>query len=152
MRARFLPLILLATLLAPAPEIRADAAQPKLPTVLLTIGGKPVTAEVADEDAERERGLMFRKTMGANDGMLFVFARPTQAAFWMRNTTIPLSVAYISLSGVILEIHDLNPLDERPISSDFDTIAYALEMPRGWFEKAGVLAGDSIAGLPPITR
>jgi uncharacterized membrane protein (UPF0127 family) len=152
MRARFLPLILLATLVAPAAETRADAAQPKLPTVLLTIGGKSVNAEVADEDGERERGLMFRKTMGENDGMLFVFDRPTQASFWMRNTTIPLSVAYISISGIILEIHDLNPLDERPVSSAFDTIAYALEMPRGWFEKGGVLSGDSIAGLPPIAR
>jgi uncharacterized protein len=77
--------------------------------------------------------------------------KPDRAAFWMKNTTLALSVAYINSSGVIVEIHDLQPLDETPVPSAFANIAYALEMKQGWFEENGVLAGDRIEGLPSLT-
>ena len=83
--------------------------------------------------------------------MLFVMPRPERASFWMKNTTLPLSVAYINPDGVIVEIHDLEPLDEKPVPSAFPNIAYALEMKQGWFAENGILAGDRIRGLPPLT-
>jgi uncharacterized membrane protein (UPF0127 family) len=76
---------------------------------------------------------------------------PDRAAFWMKNTTLPLSVAYVNQSGVILEIHDLEPLSEKPVPSAFPSIAYALEMEQGWFSKNRILAGDRIKGLPSLT-
>jgi uncharacterized protein len=128
-----------------------ETAQVSLPAITLGVGGKAVTAEVADEPREREMGLMFRKQLAPDSGMLFVMPGPEHAAFWMKNTTLPLSVAYISEAGLILEIHDLQPLDERPVPSTFSNIAYALEMEQGWFAKNRILAGDRIKGLPALT-
>ena len=127
-----------------------DSAQVALPAVTLSVGGKAVSAEVADEPAERAAGLMFRKDLAPDCGMLFVMREPDRAAFWMKNTTLPLSVAYINQSGLILEIHDLDPLNEKPVPSAFANIAYALEMEKGWFAKNRILAGDRIRGLPPL--
>ena len=93
-------------------------------------------------------GLMFRDRLASNAGMLFVMPKPERASFWMKNTTLPLSIAYINPAGVILEIHDLQPLDERPVPSAFPNIGYALEMEQGWFSENGILAGDRIQGLP----
>jgi len=125
-----------------------DAAQPTLPTTPLQVNGKVITAEVADDAKECEAGLMFRKELAKDSGMLFVLPGPERATFWMKNTLIPLSVAYINAQGVILEIHDMKPLDETPIPSAFSTISYALEMTKGWFADHGVLAGDRLEGLP----
>ena len=94
------------------------------------------------------RDLMFRDRLAPNAGMLFVMPKPERASFWMKNTTLPLSVAYINPAGVIVEIHDLEPLDEKPVPSAFPNIAYALEMEQGWFSANGILAGDRIQGLP----
>jgi uncharacterized protein len=127
-----------------------DAAQVALPAITLNVAGKAVTAEVADEPRERATGLMFRKNLAPGSGMLFVMREPERAAFWMKNTTLPLSVAYINQSGMILEIHDLEPLNEKPVPSAFSSIAYALEMEQGWFAKNRILAGDRIKGLPPL--
>jgi uncharacterized membrane protein (UPF0127 family) len=128
-----------------------ETAQLALPAITISVGGKAVTAEVADEPQERVTGLMFRKNLASDSGMLFVMPEPEHAAFWMKNTTLPLSVAYINESGLILEIHDLRPLDEKPVPSTFSNIAYALEMEQGWFAKNRILAGDRIKGLPPLT-
>ena len=128
-----------------------ETAQLALPAITISVGGKAVTAEVADEPQERVTGLMFRKNLASDSGMLFVMPEPEHAAFWMKNTTLPLSVAYINESGLILEIHDLRPLNEKPVPSAFSNIAYALEMEQGWFARNGILAGDRIKGLPPLT-
>jgi len=125
------------------------AAQPTLPSIKLDVDGKTITAEVADNSTERQTGLMFREKLAPNSGMLFVMPSREQAVFWMKNTKIPLSVAYLNASGTILEIHSLKPLDETPVPSAFPTIAYALEMDEGWFEKNGVYPGDRMLGLPP---
>jgi len=125
--------------------------QPKLPTISLGVGEKTLTTEVADDEPERETGMMFRKSMADGTAMLFVLEAPQHAAFWMRNTLIPLSVAYLNASGMILEIHDLKPKDETPVNSQFDTIAYAIEVPQGWFAKNGILPGVLVKGLPPLT-
>lgn len=128
-----------------------ETAQVPLQAITLSVGGKAVTAEVADEPQERVTGLMFRKNLAPDSGMLFVMPEPEHAAFWMKNTTLPLSVAYINQSGTILEIHDLQPLNEKPVPSAFSNIAYALEMEQGWFARNRILAGDRIKGLPALT-
>lgn len=142
--------LLAALFLSSVPLLAQDAAQPTLPTTMLTVGSKSVTAEVADDNKERMTGLMFRKELKPDSGMLFVMPRPDKASFWMRNTVIPLSIAYISPDGQIMEIHEMKALDETPVPSHFANIAYALEMEKGWFSKSGVLQGDLIRGLPPL--
>lgn len=126
--------------------------QPKLPTITLSVGDKTLATEVADDEAEREKGMMFRKEMPDGTAMLFVLDAPQKPAFWMRNTFIPLSVAYVNTFGMIMEIHDLQPKDERPVSADFDSILYAIEVPQGWFSKNGILAGSMVKGLPQRAR
>lgn len=126
--------------------------QPRLPEVSLHIGDATLRAEVADEEHERIAGLMYRSELTEGRGMLFVFPVPQPFGFWMRNTTIPLSIAYINAAGVIREIHDLQPLDEVPVESTFRDLVYALEVPQGWFSRKKILPGDKILGLPsPLT-
>lgn len=131
-----------------AASLRAEGPQPPLPERVLSIGVATVRAEVADSDAERAVGLMGREKLEDGRGMLFVFAAPQPMGFWMQNTTIPLSIAYINASGVIREIHDLEPLDETPVRSAFPDLLYALEVPQGWFQRNKILPGDRVAGLP----
>lgn len=123
-------------------------AQPELPKIVLTIGDVTMTAEVADDPDEKTVGLMGRKELEEGDGMLFVFSQPQPMGFWMKDTLIPLSIAYINGEGIIREIHDMQPLDENGVSSVFQDLVYALEVPQGWFAKNGVLAGDKVTGLP----
>jgi uncharacterized membrane protein (UPF0127 family) len=122
--------------------------QETLPTVKLRIGALTVEAEVADETDERTLGLMGREELAEGKGMLFVFREPQAMSFWMRDTLVPLSIAYINAAGVIREIHELQPLDETPARSAFRDLLYALEVPQGWFHKNKILPGDRILGLP----
>ncbi|CAN5405326.1 DUF192 domain-containing protein [soil metagenome] len=140
--------IFIASLLLATTAFGQQEAQPTLPITSLTVKDKSIAAEVADDNKERMTGLMFRKKLEPDSGMLFVMPRVEHASFWMRNTLIPLSVAYISPEGEILEIHDMKPLDESPIPSHFNNIAYALEMDQGWFSKNGILPSDRLVGLP----
>ena len=119
-----------------------------LPTITLRIGAATVEAEVADEPDERTMGLMGREELADGKGMLFVFREPQAMSFWMRDTLVPLSIAYINAAGVIREIHDLKPLDETPARSAFRDLLYALEVPQGWFHKNKILPGDRVLGLP----
>jgi uncharacterized membrane protein (UPF0127 family) len=119
-----------------------------LPTVTLRIGTVSVEAEVADEIDERTIGLMGREELADGKGMLFVFREPQAMNFWMRDTLVPLSIAYINAAGVIREIHELKPLDETAARSAFRDLVYALEVPQGWFQRNKILPGDRILGLP----
>lgn len=127
----------------------AGSPQGPLPVRVLGIGKTSVRAEVADTPAARQAGLMHRNRLADGDGMLFVFPAPQPMNFWMRDTSIPLSIAYINASGVIREIHDMQPLDETPVQSFFGDLVYALEVPQGWFGRNGILPGDIVSGLPP---
>lgn len=118
-----------------------------LPTIPLQVDGVPVKVEVADHDAEREKGLMYRDALQAGEGMLFVYPDERQRGFWMRNTKIPLSIAYIDASGQIVHTADMDPFDESIVPSRLPAM-YALEMSRGWFLAHGVGAGDRVTGLP----
>lgn len=123
--------------------------QDPLPAVTLLVGQATLKAEVADEPGERETGLMGRPELSDGEAMLFVFPAPQAMSFWMHDTLVPLSVAYINAAGVIREIHDMKPLDETPASSAFRDLVYALEVPQGWFQKNNILPGDRVVGLPP---
>lgn len=111
----------------------------------LTIRFFQVTAEVARTPAERARGLMGRQSLALNHGMLFVFEQADTQCFWMRNTPLPLTIAFINNEGKIVNIADMQPLsDDSHCSSQ--PVRYALEMEQGWFKKRGVLVGDVVAG------
>lgn len=130
-----------------APADPYAQAQPPLPTTPLTIGDVKVVAEVADSRMERGVGLMHRTTLDAGTGMLFVYPQERRLSFWMRNTTLPLSIAFIDKRGTIVRISDMRPLDETHVPSDWPAL-YALEVPQGWFGMVGVSVGDKVAGLP----
>jgi uncharacterized membrane protein (UPF0127 family) len=102
-----------------------------------------VKAEIARTQDERSRGLMFRKHVGEGEGMFFVFERDEVLSFWMKNTVIPLSLAFIASDGRIVEIRDLRPNDLNTVKSS-RSVRYALEVPQGWFSRAGVQPGDVV--------
>ncbi len=128
----------------------APAPQTNLPKATLTLGTNTLIAQIAADDASRERGLMSRTNLSENEGMIFLFPQPRPVSFWMKDTPVPLSIAYVDPSGRILEIHDLKPLDETPVPSASERVAYALEVAQGWFRRHGVLAGDTLSGLPSL--
>jgi len=112
-------------------------------------GGKlTLTAEIARSQAQHQQGLMHRKELKDGDGMLFVFDRDEVLSFWMKNTLVPLSIAYIASDGRILEIYDMEPGNLDPVRSS-RSARYALEVPQGWFGRAGITVGDrlDLAGL-----
>ena len=135
----------------PLPCPAQSGPQPTLPAIELRIGTKKITAEVADETHERSAGLMFRKSLASDSGMLFVMDDSGPVGFWMKNTEVPLTIAYIDPAGVIKELHDLQPRNEKPVPSRFPNIAYALEMPQGWFTKNNIWPGERLEGLPKPT-
>jgi uncharacterized protein len=129
---------------APVAEEPAGRPQPKLATIKLWLGAQEVVAEQARSEAEIQTGMMFRQEMAENEGMLFVFPGPHRASFWMRNTLLPLTCAYIDSQGKILEIRDMKPRDETPIEAASDKVQYVLEMKHGWFERNHVSTGTVV--------
>lgn len=119
----------------------------ELPTVTLTIGSQKLVAELATKPDQREVGLMNRFSLKPDHGMLFVFERPQPLAFWMRNTYIPLSIAFIAADGRILNIEDMQPQTDDAHWSKGAAL-YALEMKKGWFAERGVVPGANVFGLP----
>lgn len=120
-------------------------------TYPLKIKGHQIRAEVANTDDARRQGLMFRKQLGENNGMLFIYERPGVQAMWMKNTLIPLSVAFIDKAGRILNIEDMAPQTEDPHASEGEAW-YSLEMNQGWFQKRGLKKGDRFEGLEAIPK
>ena len=138
-------LLLLSVLLA-----RGALAQ-ELPVVQLNAGMYLIRAEVAADFGSRAQGLMYRKAMPSNAGMLFVFEQPGEQCMWMKNTLIPLSVAFMDEEGRIINIEEMAPqtLDShcarRPAR-------YALEMNAGWFSARGIKPGTRLGGIPGMTK
>ncbi|WP_144635108.1 DUF192 domain-containing protein [Bordetella genomosp. 13] len=159
LRARLSPCFLalrLAALLALAPALPMPAAaqgplpagpQPKLATTPLSIGIHAIQAEVADTEEERRIGLMFRETLPGNEGMLFVFDAPDVQCFWMRNTLVPLSAAFIADDGTVVNIEDMAPKTDTPHCSR-KPVRYVLEMAQGWFAERALKANAKVDGLP----
>lgn len=112
-------------------------------TTVLRVGGHEVRAEVADSDEERRRGLMGRDSLPEDHGMLFVYPEQRTLSFWMRNTRIPLDIAFIDRSGVIVDVQTMQPETEE-LHRSRQPALYALEMEAGWFEEHGVDVGDRV--------
>ncbi len=123
----------------------------ELPVVALTINGQKIAAEVATTPEQRATGLMHRFSLRPDHGMLFVFERAEPQAFWMKNTFIPLSIAFIGPDGRIVNVDDMAPQDERLHWSKAPAL-YALEMRKGWFAERGIKAGDAVVGMPVPKR
>lgn len=119
-------------------------AQPKLQTMKLYVGPEVVTAEVAMTQVQIATGMMFRTEMAENEGMLFVFSQPHRTSFYMKNTKLPLNVAYLDSEGTILELLELKPLDETPVEAKTDRVQFVLEMNKGWFTRHNVSVGSII--------
>jgi uncharacterized membrane protein (UPF0127 family) len=109
----------------------------------LTIKGKTIKVEAARTEKEKEKGLMFRERMGKDEGMLFVYDREEMLSFWMKNTRLPLSIAFIDKDGKIVDIQDLEPFSPEMHISAYPA-QYALEMNRGWFAREGIKVGDLV--------
>jgi uncharacterized membrane protein (UPF0127 family) len=122
-----------------------------LPKVRLNVGILNINAEFAKSEEEREIGLMFRTAMAVNDGMIFAFERAGQQCFWMKNTLIPLDVAFIAADGVIVNIDQMKAQTLDSHCSE-KPVPYVLEMNDGWFAKRGIRAGQKVKGLPPLPR
>ena len=133
-------------LLASACACAQDGPQ-KLPSITLSAGMHLIQAEVAQTPEQRSTGLMFRPAMGANEGMLFAFEEPGQQCFWMKNTLLPLSVAFVADDGSVVNIENMKP---QTLDSHCSTkpVRFVLEMNDGWFAKRGIKAGFKLTGKP----
>lgn len=136
-----------ATIVLYAPGPAGAQPQPSLPKVQLQAGIHLIRAEVAADERSRARGLMFRESLGPSEGMLFVFEAPGRQCFWMRNTLIPLSIAFIDDDGRIVNVEDMQPRTEDSHCSA-KPVRFALEMEQGWFRKRGLAGGSKLSGPP----
>lgn len=124
----------------------AQAQQPQLPAIDLTAGMHRIHAEVANDMGARMQGLMYRKSMPQNAGMVFVFEENAAHCMWMKNTLIPLSVAFVDQEGAIINIADMQPQTEQSHCAARPA-RYALEMNKGWFAQRGIKPGAKLGGL-----
>jgi len=133
--------------LALAGGVSAQDVPQSLPTTRLTTGFHVITAQLATTPEQRATGLMHRPTMPTNDGMLFVFEQPGQQCFWMKNTLLPLSIAFLADDGTIVNIDEMKPqtLDSHCSARP---VRYVLEMNQGWFAKRAIKAGAKVTGAP----
>jgi uncharacterized membrane protein (UPF0127 family) len=123
------------------------AALEKFQSTHIKVAGHALKVELAITEAQHTQGLMYREKLGADDGMLFVFDTPEYQSFWMKNTLVPLSVAFLAPDGTILNVEDMEPQTLDPHISAGPAL-YALEMNKGWFASHGVKPGDKATGLP----
>ncbi len=117
----------------------------------LTVAGKPISVEIADNGEERALGLMYRESMPESQGMLFVYENAEPRSFWMKNTRIPLSIAFLDTRGVIISISDMKPLDTHGTASA-GPAQYALEVNQGWYSRNGIKVGDKVEGIPAAPK
>jgi uncharacterized membrane protein (UPF0127 family) len=137
-----------SALLAAASAFALGAAQAaELPTITLTIGTHKLVAEVARTPDEQSTGLMNRFSLKPGHGMLFVYDHPQPMSFWMKNTYMALSIAFIAPDGRIIQIEDMKPQTVESHESRGPAM-YALEMKRGWFAERGIVPGAVVKGLP----
>jgi uncharacterized membrane protein (UPF0127 family) len=150
MKKAFLAVAVLAIATALLPA-SAQEPQTDLPRVKLSAGMYQIDAQVAQTTEQRMTGLMFRKEMPQHEGMLFVFEQPSQQCFWMKNTLLPLSAAFIDEDGTVVNVEEMKPqtLDSHCSAKP---VRYVLEMNRGWFSKRGIKPGARLTGEPFARR
>lgn len=149
-RSGLMQIMVMAACLVAAHASAQDAPQ-KLKTITLRAGMQNITAEVALTDRERAIGLMHRTQMGTHEGMLFVFERPGIQCFWMKNTLIPLSIAFIDDDGTIVNTAEMKPQTLESHCSD-RPVRHVLEMNAGWFKKRALGSGSKLSGAPFTPR
>jgi len=137
---------------APAPPAPAapasDADRPqRLPTATIRVGGAPLVVEVARDPAEQAKGMMFRRSLGPDEAMLFIFDRETNHSFWMKNTYVDLDLAFIGGDGAIVQTERMRAFATEPVFSR-EPARFALEVPAGWFAAHGVGEGTKVL-IPP---
>lgn len=142
--ARLLATSLIA-LASTAPAAAQGQPQMNLPRIEITAGMHRIEAQVAASPQERQTGLMHRKEMPAHEGMLFVFEQPATQCFWMKNTLLPLTAAFVADDGTIVNLADMKPQTEDSHCSA-KPVRYVLEMNQGWFAKRGIKAGSKLGG------
>ena len=124
-----------------------DAPQMDLPRVKISAGMHQITAQVAQAPDQRSTGLMYRRDMPQAEGMLFIFEQPTQQCFWMKNTLLPLTAAFVADDGTIVNLVDMKPQTTDSHCSA-KPVRFVLEMNQGWFAKKGLKAGFKLSGSP----
>jgi uncharacterized membrane protein (UPF0127 family) len=139
--------VLLAAVGLLAPAQAQTGPQPRLPTMQLSAGMHLIKAEVAITREQQATGMMFRREMPGNEGMLFVNEAPGVRCFWMANTLVPITIAFLADDGTIVSLADMQPLSERSHCSAAP-VRFALEMSQGWFAKRGIQAGARLRGGP----
>ena len=144
MSADFAPGILSAAIVGAFLFGSGCERSPRLPIRELEIGGVTVRAELALTPEQRSRGLQSRSRLGMNEGMLFIFPRPAEDAFWMRDVLLPLSIAFIDPDGIVLSVQEMLPDGGEKLYRSPLPYRYALEMNRGWFENNRVRVGDRL--------
>ena len=132
---------------AVSPAFAQDGPQMNLQRVKISAGMHLIDAQVALTPEQRQTGLMFRKDMPQQEGMLFVFEQPTQQCFWMKNTLLPLTAAFVADDGTIVNMEDMKPQTTEAHCSA-QPVRYVLEMNKGWFAKKGIKAGSKLGGPP----
>ncbi|MDO9143914.1 DUF192 domain-containing protein [Rhodoferax sp.] len=149
----FASFFLTLALLCSGTSFAQDAPQLDLPRVRLTAGMYLVDAQVAGTPAQRSTGLMFRRQMPHAEGMLFVFEQAGQQCFWMKNTLLPLTAAFVADDGTIVNLADMTPQSSDSHCSA-KPVRYVLEMNQGWFAQKGIKAGFKLSGPPfkPIAK
>ena len=137
----------LTNITAQAQTLAPPAPQTDLPRSTLQLGKGQLQVQIASEDRERAIGLMSRTSLGANEGMLFVFPVAARQCFWMRNTLIPLTAAFVADDGTIVNLADMKPLSDESHCST-KPVRFVLEMNQGWFAKRNIQAGYKLGGQP----
>ena len=127
--------------------VHAQKPQTSLPRAALSVGMYRIDAQIATTSEQHATGLMFRTDMPQHEGMLFVFQQPTQQCFWMKNTLIPLSVAFVADDGTIVNLDEMKAQTLNAHCSE-KPVRYVLEMNTGWFAKKGLKAGNKLQGQP----
>jgi uncharacterized membrane protein (UPF0127 family) len=146
MRTLIFGLISLLTLFGTAGQAQ-EVAQTDLPRTKITAGMYLIDSQVAITNDQRATGLMFRREMPQGEGMLFVFEAPSQQCFWMKNTLLPLTAAFIADDGTIINLADMKPQTTNSHCSE-KPVRFVLEMNQGWFAKKGIQAGFKLVGRP----
>jgi uncharacterized protein len=144
---RLLPALFLLVVGWPGAAPAQEMPQPRLPTVELKAGMHKIVAEVAKTPQQRSTGMMMRSKMAPHEAMLFVFETASPQCFWMRNTLLPLSIAFIADDGTVVQLADMTPRDDNSHCSA-KPVRYALEMNQGWFASRGIKPGFRFSGGP----
>ncbi|TGM56979.1 DUF192 domain-containing protein [Leptospira adleri] len=131
---RFNPILILFFFLA----VSYNVSSRDIEKITIYVDEHPLRVEVVNTPSDRARGLMYRKSMGENEGMLFVFSEPDYLSFWMKNTWIPLSIAYFNRDKRITDIHNMKPNQTKELYHSSEKVLYALEVNQGWFAKRNI--------------